>query len=62
MGYEYDYEEELARKDREIQSLERDLNACHREIQRLRNVCREYEEQLRKYEIEQEGETNEDLM
>lgn len=62
MGYEYDYEEELAWKDREIQSLEEALSACRLEIRRLRSVCREYEERLRKYEIGQEGETNEDHM
>lgn len=44
--YEYDYEQELREKQNEIDRLEMQLAECQREIQRLRNVCREYEEQI----------------
>ena len=43
--YEYDYEQELREKQNEIDRLEMQLAECQREIRRLRNVCREYEEQ-----------------
>lgn len=44
--YEYDYEQELREKQNEIDRLEIQLAECLREIRRLRNVCREYEEQI----------------
>ena len=44
--YEYDYEQELREKQNEIDRLEMQLAECQREIRRLRNVCREYEEQI----------------
>ena len=44
--YEYDYEQELREKQNEIDRLEIQLAECPREIWLLRNVCREYEEQI----------------
>lgn len=44
--FEYDYEQELEEKQKEIDRLEIQLAECQREIWRLRNVCREYEAQL----------------
>ena len=44
--YEYDYNQEIEEKQKEINRLEMQLAECQREIWRLRNVCREYEVQL----------------
>lgn len=46
LGYGYDYEAELEEKEREIEGWKNDVAECQREIQRLRRVCREYEELL----------------
>ena len=44
--FEYDYNQEIEEKQKEINRLEMQLAECQREIWRLRNVCREYEVQL----------------
>lgn len=46
MFFEYDVEEELLLKNREIEKLEQQVEQCQAEIKRLRRVCREYEEEL----------------
>mgnify|MGYP004682970217 CR=1 FL=1 len=46
MFFEYDIEEELLQKNREIEKLEQQIVQCQAEIRRLRHVCREYEEEL----------------
>ena len=46
MFFEYDVEEELLQKNREIEKLEQQVEQCQAEIRRLRCVCREYEEEL----------------
>lgn len=46
MFFEYDIEEELLQKNREIEKLEQQVEQCQAEIRRLRHVCREYEEEL----------------
>lgn len=46
MFFEYDVEEELLQKNREIEKLEQQVEQCQAEIRRLRRVCREYEEEL----------------
>ena len=43
MFFEYDVEEELLQKNREIEKLEQQVEQCQAEIRRLRCVCREYE-------------------
>ena len=42
MFFEYDVEEELLQKNREIEKLEQQVEQCQAEIRRLRCVCREY--------------------
>lgn len=46
MFFEYDVEEELLQKNREIEKLEQQVEQCQAEIRRLRCVCLEYEEEL----------------
>lgn len=46
MFFEYDVEEELLQKNREIEKLEQQVEQCQAEIRRLRCVYREYEEEL----------------
>ena len=53
MEYNYDYEEMLAEKEREIRKLESDLEKCQMEIRRLHRVCRENGELLNKFPIQE---------
>lgn len=41
------FEELLEEKDRELRWAEESIEACQREIYRLHNVCRRYEEEMR---------------
>lgn len=48
----YDYEAEIAEKEREIEEWERNLAACQREIRRLHSVCREHQEMIRRLPLQ----------
>lgn len=44
--FDFDYEAELAEKDRIISRLEDDLEEAQKEIRRLHRVCRNLESQI----------------